>query len=90
MNAKPRYRVKAGRALTVVPFQNTPDPEVIEMLAEVSDGAVSGGAVSGAFVTIARDGTVSSGYVRGNSGSLFALIGAVTHLQLRIRDEGVE
>jgi hypothetical protein len=90
MSAKPRYRVKAGRGLTVVPFRLVPEPDLMDMLGVICDGAAATGAVSGAFVTIGRDGCVNTGYVRGQSGSIFGLIGGLEYLQKRVLEGELE
>jgi hypothetical protein len=90
VTAKPRYRVRAGRALTVTPFRIVPEPDLMDMLGKVCDGAAATGAVSGAFVTIGRDGSISTGFVRGPSGSVFGLVGGLAYLQQRVLDSELE
>ena len=85
---KPRIRVHAAsRAmLTVVPFKKPEaDPDITRAIGQFEERAADGSLVSVAIVGVNRDGSVSSAYVVGPQ--LFALMGAVHHLQRRVSSE---
>lgn len=88
IDPKPRYRVKARRALTVVQLPpKAADPDVLDAIDEFRGKLVEEAAVSIALVAISADGSCLSRYTWGEGASFFSLTGAVQRLALRMDAE---
>lgn len=91
MSAKPRFRVKARRAVEPVLLrQDGMDPIVAETLREMTKIGEREGAQGVAIAFINRGGYVSTAWNTGPGGSVHALAGGVMNLLYRLQHEGME